>query len=169
MVTRTVGAYTAAAPCQLEGLAALREQVIELAGAAKREVFIISTDLQPQLYDHEPFLLELRRLALDSRRSRILVLVRDTDRIIKRGHRLLELASRLPSFFEIRRLADSDAQSEQCLLLVDQAAYLWLPSNSSRSGETSTYEPLKGRKLAAEFLELWERAAPDPNLRRLAL
>lgn len=160
---------TSATPRQIDGIANLREQAAALAATARREALIISSDLQAPLYDQEPFLLELRRLAISSRRAKIQILVRDIDPIIKRGHRLLELAARLPSFIEIRRLAPEDSQYEQCFLLVDRAAYLWQQSSGSRLGELSYDAGVRGRQLAAEFLELWERGAPDPNLRRLAL
>lgn len=162
-------ADTTATSRQIESLAELRETAAELAASARREILLISSDLQAQLYDQEPFLLAVRRLALSSRRAQVRILVRDIDRIVKRSHRLLDLAGRLPSFIEIRRLAAEDRQDERCFLLIDQTAYLWQINSSSRLAETSLQDPVKACQLAAEFTELWERAAPDPNLRRLAL
>ncbi|NLO79655.1 MAG: hypothetical protein GX093_05000 [Xanthomonadaceae bacterium] len=165
----TASPEQAAEPRQLEGLDPLRELVISLMEAARREVLLFSTDLQPQLYNQAPFLEALRRFAVNNRRARIRILVEDLERIVKLPHRLLELANQLPSFFEVRRVAEEDAGHEQCYLLVDRRGYLLLPSKDSRSGEACAHCPRQGRLLGAEFMELWDRAAPDPNLRRLVL
>lgn len=159
----------AAGPLRLEGLAGLREAAAALAAAAQREIMLLSTDLQAQLYDQQPFLDAVRRLATSNRRARIRVLVRDVERAVKEGHRLVELALRLSSFIEIRRLAEDDAASEHCFLLVDRKLLLYQPTAITRYAELDRQAAAKGRRLGHEFDAQWERAAPDPNLRQLWL
>lgn len=168
-MTGHVDSKAAIGPLRIEGLTELRTAAVELAAAAQREIILLSTDLQAQLYDQQPFLDAIRRLATSTSRARIRVLVRDVERVVKQGHRLVELASRLSSFIEIRRMAENDADGEHCFLLIDRRMLLRQQTATSRFAELDREAALSGRQLGQEFDACWELAAPDLNLRRLWL
>ncbi|HEX5514737.1 MAG TPA: hypothetical protein VFY81_10100, partial [Gammaproteobacteria bacterium] len=76
----------------------------------------------------------------------------------------------LSSFIEIRRLDPDDADVAETFLLVDRLIFIRQPVTASgRVAILATRAPLEGRELARRFEELWQRALPDPNLRRLWL
>lgn len=154
---------------RVEGLDALQGAIAELAESARQEVLILSADLQAHLYDQAPFLAAVRRLATSGGRASIRVLVRDVDPAIKNGHRLVELARRLTSFIEIRRLAVQDVNLETCFMLVDRRAFLWQPTSAGRAARLARQARRQGRDLAQLFQEYWDRSESDPNLRRLWL
>lgn len=154
---------------RVDGLDALQDAVAELAESARQEVLILSTDLQSHLYDQASFLAAVRRLATSGGRASVRVLVKDVEPAIKNGHRLVELARRLTSFIEIRRLAVEDADVESCFLLVDRGAFLWQPTPTVRAAQLARQARRQGRDLAQQFQQYWDRSEADPNLRRLWL
>lgn len=155
---------------RVEGLDALRAAVVEVAAGARRELQILSSDLQAALYDQQPFLDAIRRLVTSGRRPTIRILVLDVATAVTSGHRLIELARQLSSFIEIRRLDPDDADVAETFLLVDRLIFIRQPVTASgRVAILATRAPLEGRELARRFEELWQRALPDPNLRRLWL
>lgn len=139
----------------------------QLAGQARRSLEIVSRDLDPRVYDQAPFLVAIRRLATSARQARIRVLVREVEPAVKPDHRLIELARRLSSFIEIRRLGDDDREFNEAFLLVDQIGFLRRPTGDGFEAEGSFHDPLRTRELLRAFDDLWSRARADANLRRL--
>lgn len=154
---------------RIEGLDEIRAAAAELVAAARREIHILSTDLQAPLYDQQGFLDGIRQLAVSGRQARIRILISDADQAIKHGHRLVELARHLSSFIEIRRLDGDDAGLAETFLLVDRLGLLRQSVPFGPLALLSRKAPFEGRQRARRFEELWERASPDPNLRRLWL
>src|SRR5690625_1352232 len=154
---------------RIEGIEPIRTAAAELAAAARREILILSTDLQAHLYDQDDFLESLRQLAISTQHARIRILVSDLDPAIKHGHRLIELARQLSTFIKIRRLHSDDAALAETFLLVDQAALLHQSPPFGLMAMRYSRARFEGRQRALQFETLWERAELDPNLRRLWL
>lgn len=155
---------------RIEGLDALRAAAVEVAAGARRELQILSTDLQAWLYDQQPFLDVVRQLVTSGRRPTIRILVLDVDTAVTSGHRLVELARQLSSFIEIRRLDLDDAGLAETFLLADRLAFIRQSvAERGRTAVLAKRAPFEGRELARRFEELWQRALSDPNLRRLWL
>ena len=76
--------------CRLAALSMVRQ--------AARSVEIVSRHLDPKMYDNAEFCDAVSQLVVGSRRARVRVLVRDTEPVIKNGHRLVPLAQRLPAY-----------------------------------------------------------------------
>jgi hypothetical protein len=147
----------------------MRDSVAAIASSARRELMIVSGVLEPRLYDQQPFLDGVRRLATSGRRARIRILVAEVERAVGADHRLLELARRLSSFIEIRRLAPDDADTQDHFLLADCRRLLRQQTADARLAQFWPDAPLRGREAARWFDERWQRAVLDPNLRRLWL
>ena len=111
----------------------------------------------------------MRQLALRSRHSRIRVLVKDSHRAVKDGHRLVELARHLSSFIEIRKAHEDARDAAEAFLIADGIGTLHRTLASRFEGTVNFRAPLHARRLAQWFTEVWERSAPDPELRRLHL
>ncbi|HKJ10589.1 MAG TPA: hypothetical protein VKA76_15990 [Gammaproteobacteria bacterium] len=153
----------------LAGSADNREAALSLVTQARRTLDIFTQDLEPMVYDHQPVLDAVRQLALRSRHSRIRVLVKDSHRAVKDGHRLVELARHLSSFIEIRKAHEDARDAAEAFLIADGIGTLHRTLASRFEGTVNFRAPLHARRLAQWFTEVWERSAPDPELRRLHL
>ena len=75
---------------------------LAMARQTRRTLDVFSLVLEPAVYDQPEFAEAVKRIALGSTQARVRLLVRDTNPIVRRGHRLLELSRRLSSFIEMR-------------------------------------------------------------------
>ncbi len=88
--------------------------------------------------------------------------------IAEAAHPLLELARRLPSKIEMRRLPD-DTAVQRSFVVVDHDA-VWLRSDrDTYEGWCNPHDPVEARRLIDEFTVLHERSSDDPELRLLSL
>jgi predicted GNAT family N-acyltransferase len=148
------------------------DHLIHAAGMlrqAKRDLAIFSHDLDPEVFDQLPFLEAFKTLALRSRFSRIRVLIQDNTLILQRGHRLVELAQRLPSVIEIRKPSDDFIDHPENFLLVDDCGYLHRKNPDSHIGIACYHNRHRVNRLLALFDDAWEHGSPDRDLARLHL
>lgn len=146
-----------------------RQAAAVLAGQARRQVDLFTPDLEPALYDQSPFLDALTQLCLGSPRARVRVLARDFERTVKDGHRLVELARRLSSYVELRKVHPDYQENNESFLLVDDYGLLHRQHAARFEGRFSCKAPLEVRRLRAFFDEVWDRSEAQADLRRLHL
>ena len=154
---------------RLENLGDNREASAAVASAAKRELALFSRDLEPLIYDSEPFLMAVQALAARSRMSRIRVVSIDPGPAIRAGHRLIALAQRFSSYIEIRRASRDHADLAETFLVADEVALLYRPVSSRYEGYVDLYAPPAARLCLKTFAGIWEAAEPDPEFRRLGI
>jgi hypothetical protein len=145
------------------------ERVLEVLPQARRQVDIAARWLDPSLYDREEVLAALRALVVRQPRARIRLLVLEPEGLEKRGHRLLELASRLSSFFAVRRPAEEDCDFNEAWLLVDESAWLRQPQADRHAGSITGNDAASVRALRQHFDALWARAEELAEFRRLSI
>jgi len=143
--------------------------LLALLPLARRQVDIAARWLDPPLYDREEVLDALRGLAVRQRRSRIRLLVLQPEGLEQRGHRLLDLAFRLTSFFEVRRPAEEDRDFNEALLLVDDAAWLRQPQADRYESSICGTDAGSLRALRHRFDGIWTRAEGLVEFRRLSV
>lgn len=146
-----------------------RQAAALLAGQAQRRIELFTPDLEPALYDQTPFLDALARLCLASPRARVRVLAKDFERTVKDGHRLVELARRLSSYVELRKVHADYQENNETFLLADDYGLLHRRHAPRLEGTFSCKAPLEVRRLRAFFDEVWGRSEPEAGLRRLHL
>ncbi len=73
-----------------------------MVSQVRRELCLFTRDLDKPVYDQAPFLAGVREMALRNRLSRTRILLQDHERVVKQGHRLVELVRHLSSGAEIR-------------------------------------------------------------------
>lgn len=152
-----------------EGLAELRETVVKLADGANRELAILSSELEPAFYDSAEFAEAVSRVARSGRRARVRLLIREHDRLVRHGHALVRLAQQLPSYIEIRRVAQEYRHAVHGYMLADDAGVFYQPQTDAFQAKTCARDRRWARDLLAEFQRLWDHATPDQQLRRLPL
>jgi len=135
----------------------------------QRNLIIISRKLDPAVFDTEEFVDAVKYLALRHRRAKIQIIVFETDTIVKRGHRLLELSGKLSSFIELRKAHYSFDDYNECLLVADEIAYIHRENGERYEGTLNFKNRRHSNNLLKQFEEMWELATPDPNLRKMIL
>jgi predicted GNAT family N-acyltransferase len=144
--------------------------VDRLLADARYKIWIYSRDLDRLLLDREPVLDAIRRIATSGRRAEIRILLQDPLSAVRDGHRLLNLAARLPTAIEIRRVVDQhDLQYAGAFVLNDEGGYYQRPLGTRWDGEGNTRSVGPHGQLLDYFREVWQRAEPDPELRRMAI
>jgi hypothetical protein len=98
---------------ELSHLLMLQQAAIALLAQAKREVLIVTTNLEHERFDNEDFINALSAFARSSRYATTRILVADPSLAVTEGHRLVKLARKLSSLVEIRQLHDDDIDSSQ--------------------------------------------------------
>ena len=146
--------------------------ILQLIGESRSDFAIYSRDLDPHLLNTSAAIDALRALALrpsNSVSGQVRILVQNTYRAVKDGHRLIELSRRLPDAFSFRCPIAEDLHYAGAFLLNDRFGYI-----ERRFGDRfEFFGDLCGiaehARLKRYFDEVWERAVPASELRRLSL
>lgn len=154
---------------ELHDLSGIRDVVLRMTSQARRQLLLFTQDLAPDLYDQQPFLTALQSLALKGPSSHIQILVIDSQKAIKNGHRLVEMARHLSSRIELRRPIAEYRERGDEYLLVDDSGFMHRHNGALYEAVANFSAPLPVRHLEASFREAWEHSEPDPELRRLFL
>lgn len=154
---------------ELESWTDNQAAAVAVAQVARRQLRVLSYDLEPQIYGEPAFIEVARALAVSGRYATVRVLVQDSARAVREGHRLIELARRLPSYIEMRNPHADHRYVIEAYLVADERALLYRKQGDRYEGFADVDDPLEARRLAREFDQVWARATPDPELRRLGL
>lgn len=147
----------------------LVEATRALVAGARRELCIYTRDLEPAVYEDAAVLEGIRQVALAGRGASVRVLLQDTTRCVRDGHRLIDLAQRLSSSIHVRRPTEEDLQFAGAYLLNDSGGYLYRTFGDRFDGDGDLCYPPRRDELKRQFDEVWERAESPPELRRLGL
>jgi hypothetical protein len=144
--------------CQLAALSMARQ--------AARSIDIVSRQLDPQLYDNQDFCEAVSQLITGSRRACVRALLRNSDAVVKHGHRLVTLSQRLSSFIELRVPAREFDDYNAAFLIVDGTGVIYRTFSDKFEGTVNFNDARKAQELARQFEDMWQTATPDTNLRR---
>lgn len=153
----------------LEGGAAVAECVPIWIPRALRRLCILSTRLDPEIYDNDPVRDAVLEFATSHPQAEVLILVREPQALARSGHRLLRLAQRLSSHVQLRALPPACATPEDEFLVADTGAVLCWQHARPLRGYGVRHAPAEARGLIDAFQELWNLSEEAPELRRLAL
>lgn len=142
-----------------------RAHALALIQQARRTLYLYTPDLEPWLYHHSSIQEACTQLLLGNPRNRLMILVRDSSRAVKEGHRLLNLSRRLSSYCQIRRINPDYPSDEHAFLLADDCGLLLRPQPSEYTGYTHYNNAGRVRQLIAQFEQTWNTSVLDPNLR----
>lgn len=128
---------------------------------------IFTRDLDPPLYDQQPFLQALGALCLRNRKARVRILVQEPSTPVKRNHRLIELSRRLSSSIELRQPHPDYRQHNEAFLIADRCGLIYRALADRYEGSANFYNPVEAQRKLDFFTEVWERSEPHPEFRRL--
>lgn len=145
------------------------EGLVECLARPRRQLMLVSQQLDPLLFDRADVVDAISRFARDTRQARMQILIADSSLIVARGHRLAELARRLDSRIEIRRMPDDPAFRERSFAVWDGTGWWLMPDFRDYQAMRNFHDPVAAARLGEEFQRMWARSAPDPELRVLKL
>ena len=138
-----------------------------LLADARRELSVLSHDLDPGVLDMPDVLAEIRRIALSGRGASVRILARAPS---TRAATLIALAQRLPSTIAIRSpVEDEDRALNLGLVLTDANGYLLRNDALRVDGHGSLDAAARQRPLLTRFDAMWERSEPWAGLRVLSI
>ena len=144
-----------------------RNAAIALASQCRNTLVMQSYDLDPLIYDNADFIEAVRQVAVNSTRARIQILIEDSRNIITNGHRLVNLMRQLTSYIEIRKINTDLKTLPDAFLVCDETALIYRRQTQRYEGIANFNDRGRCRPLLADFHDSWEKAVPDPELRRL--
>jgi len=147
----------------------LRAVMLALAQQGRRTIDIATRHLDPPLLDREDFVDAVKTVALGSKYAEIRILLLDPGPVVSRGHRLLQLAQRLSSFIQLRVPSPEHKEFNEAWLVVDKRGYAHRRFSDRFEATVNFNDPRLASQLGNRFDEIWQRATPAPNLRRLHL
>lgn len=154
----------------LDGLEDFYHHALEMANTARRELIILSEQLDFHLFNTPPFQQAVLELAKSNRRSDIKILVRQTQPIVDRGHRLLDLFRRIPSRISLKALSSTPEDKHKDYMIIDQSLVLFKNDAHEYIGFANYQARAEAQQLLNEFMYLWEQRSNDvPEFRQLFL
>lgn len=153
----------------VEVLAQNRLAALRLIEQARHTVHIYTRDLEPPLYNDPAIERALSALARRGRQSLVQIIVQDSTRAARQGHRLITLAQRLSSYVQIRNPGRDHMDYNGAFLVADGAGLLRRNLADRYEGFADFNDRLAARELLRYFREVWNHGRPDPQLRRLHL
>lgn len=140
---------------------------VAFARQCRRLYRIFSRALDPGVLDHPEFLDAIRLFALRSQHSRVQILLLDSEKVIKRGHRLVELARSLSSYFDIRRPAEQYRDAADAFIVADESGVIYRKHGDRYEGTADFHAQRDARDLIGRFDEIWQQSHTDPEMRGL--
>ena len=156
----------------LEGPDAFAAARLQLLAAARYKLAVHLPMLPASAFSSGAELAELRRIAMAGRGSEIRIVLGDPQSAMRGGHRLLDLAQRLPSVLRIRTPGEENqsiATETSAWLLNDGAGYLFQPDAARWDGRAALRDGPGHAPLLLQFEQIWERAVPATELLPLGL
>ena len=133
----------------------------------RRDVAILSRQMDGRLYDTMEFIGALSHLATQQPRCRIRLLLKEVEPLIKHGHRIIELSRRLSSMISIRTIHEDYREYNEAFMIFDERGIIKRRYADRYEGNANFNDPKQARELLSFFDEVWNISEPDPNFRRL--
>ena len=154
---------------ELTHLFMIQQAAIALLAQGKREVLIMTPDLEHERFDDEMFINALSAFARSSRYTQTRILVADTRLAIEDGHRVIKLVRRLSSLIEIRQLHETDLESCTANMVVDHIGLLRCINRDPWQGSLLPKGTPYAQQVQSHFLSCWERATDITDFRELKI
>jgi hypothetical protein len=142
---------------------------VALCAAASRQICILSPNLDHLVFDNRELVSAVSALARRGRESNIRILVSNPTPIVQRGHRLLELARRLPSSVSLQKIAEHPGWQGECLVICDRDSLLMKPGDSEHQAIYAPEDRARTAHYLDLFNELWRRSSAHIDFRSLPL
>lgn len=153
----------------LESAADFRCAINRMTRQAKRSIRLFTQELDHELYDQADFVAIVSQVCRQQRHCQMQILLKNPDKAVHLGHRLVELQKRLPSAIEIRQVPTEHEDTNDEFLIVDDIALVKRFALGTLRGHCEFRSVPDAVTRARGFAEIWARSEPCQSLRRLHL
>lgn len=156
---------------RLDGVEDFNRATAALLAQARREVYVLSPDFEPERFNNMEFRDALSAFMRSSRHTDTRILIGDPTIAVRWGHKVVSLAKRMTSKLQIRQLPEEDFQGLQneAWIVADDICLLRRDGMNGYQGSLASRAIPHAQRASQRFLELWERAAEIPDFRNLHL
>ena len=142
---------------------------VSLFKQAQRTIYIYTHALDPKIFNQSDCIDALKAFVLQHSSARVQVLIRNPDRTLRSGHRLIALARHLSSYIEIRVIHEDYAGPQDAFLLADQRAMLQLQEGDRYDGICNFNNPRLSTELSHRFTEVWNHSIGIAEFRQIVI
>jgi hypothetical protein len=153
----------------LANLDEYRGAVAEIATRARRSLSIYTTDLEPQIYDHDLFLEPVKRLVLARSHARLRVLISNPGRVSREGNRFMMMARRLTSYIDLRNVTPEYRNNPCSFIVADDKAIAYRQNAGNWEGIVEFDDASIVKRYLAYFDEVWAGSQIQPEMRATAV
>jgi hypothetical protein len=154
---------------EVTGSAEFAEAALQVVGAARHQLALLSVDLERNLFGTDAFTSRLRTFILAHRRARLRVLVHDPAAAVRNSIRLVEFGRLLSSRIEFRALPENRRKLREEFLIADERALLYRSAPDQLSAKHYPDAPLVARSHLREFDALWNESTVAREMSSLGL
>jgi len=154
---------------KLTDLAERQQAVTHLVSNARRRIYLLSDELEPDLYDQIDFIESCKQAVIRHHACHMNILIKRSEKLRQMEHRLLELIQRLPSRIELKICHDNDKSLAESWLVIDESSYYYQPRATGVAARLQTDSPRTAKDLCRRFEKIWDAASYDTSMRRLSL
>lgn len=149
---------------------AFQNQVVQLIHRARKQVIIVTPDLEPAIYNNGPVHDGMLALLKYSDKSRVRILAKDTRHLLEINHCLVRLYQRSAmQRIEIKRLSEVPDNFTEAYLISDDCGIVYRQNENHYRGICYHDNRPRVKNQIEAFEILWNVAVDDPNLKRLTI
>jgi hypothetical protein len=151
----------------LDGVTDFQEQSLKLVAQTRRNIAILSHDLDEPVYGSDEFVEAVSELARSSRYAEIQILVRNTKPLVETGHKLARLSQRLSSKIILRKLVIEPDDKDMGFMLCDSTGLLYKNDDAVYKGFANFDAAVEIKHLREVFNYVWQYGEPELELQVL--
>lgn len=152
----------------LSTLEEVRAATETVAASGQRLISIMTTDLEPEIYDQAPLLEAVKRFVLGHSFAKVRVLIRDQARLSHGANRFIAMAHRLTSYLEIRLRAPQYRELSAAYCIADDRAIVYRLRADRAEGIAGFNNQPIARQYLQEFDAVWQASATEEREVRIA-
>lgn len=138
------------------GTAEIRAAINEIVAKANRSLAILTPNLEPEIYEHDDFLVTLKRFVLAKSFARVRVLITEPEKAMKPGNQLVQMGQRLSSYIEFRNLDEELKPDIRAYCIADGDAVVYRADHRTGDGMVAQKSPEIARLYLHEFDDMWQ-------------
>ena len=142
---------------------------IEFAQQSQRKIDVFSKYLDSKIFDNAEYISAIKQLSISSHFTKIRFLIKDSEPMVKNGHRIIEIIQQLTSSVEVRQIPKEYESYNEAFSLFDEKGIIFQNDANRYEGMANFNRPRLASELTTFFNQVWERSSNDANLRRVYL
>lgn len=153
----------------LDGLEDFQQHSLKLLAQGRRQIAILSHNLDAPLYNSDAFIQTISEFARSSRYAQVQILIKDTKPAAELGHKLIRLHQRLSSKIQVRKLVVEPDNKEMGFMLCDSDKLLYKNDDSLYRGFANYQAGREVKQLREQFDYVWQYGELEPEFQQLLL